>query len=54
MSEHDEQQSSPMRNRAFRCEDDLWNDAQRVAAERGDNISEILRATLRGYVAKHR
>lgn len=36
--------------RSIRIPDPLWNDAQEVAAERGENLSEVLREALRQYV----
>jgi len=36
--------------RTFRAEDELWSEAQRIAKERGDNLSVILRDRLREYV----
>lgn len=42
-----------MRLRAFRCDDPTWLDAQRIAAERGDNVSRLLRDTLNRYVKRH-
>jgi antitoxin component of RelBE/YafQ-DinJ toxin-antitoxin module len=36
--------------RAVRVDDDLWTAAQTVAAEHGDNLSEIIRAALVAYV----
>lgn len=36
--------------RTFRAEDDLWDEAQRIAKERGENLSVILRDRLREYI----
>jgi len=36
--------------RTFRAGDELWNEAQRIAKERGDNLSVILRDRLREYI----
>lgn len=38
------------KQRAFRCENELWDNAIGSAGERGDNLSEILRQALRQYV----
>lgn len=36
--------------RTVRIEDELWDEAQRIAKERGDNLSLILRGRLREYI----
>lgn len=36
--------------RAVRVPDDLWEEAQRVAAERGEVLSEVIRRMLEEYV----
>lgn len=36
--------------RAVRVDDELWTAAQAVAAERGENLSDIIRAALRAYI----
>ena len=36
--------------RTVRVEDPLWDKAKEVAAENGDNLSEIIRAALLEYV----
>lgn len=48
----DEVPFTPMKQRALRAGDE-WDDAMRIAEERGDNVSEMLRATLRRYVKRH-
>lgn len=40
----------PDRLRSFRVPDGIWDAAQTVAKQRGDNVSEILRHALWGYV----
>lgn len=42
-----------LRGRSVRVDDELWDEAMRVAAERGDNVSELVRAGLRRYVQRH-
>lgn len=37
-------------HRTIRIEDGLWDAAKATAAERGDNLSEILRQRLRDYI----
>ena len=39
--------------RAVRVEDELWNAAKAIAAERGDDLSAIMRDALRRYVKRH-
>lgn len=36
--------------RSIRIPDPLWHAAQTVAAERGDNLSDIIRGALRDYI----
>lgn len=36
--------------RSIRVEDTLWEEAQAVASERGDNLSTIIREALRDYI----
>jgi predicted transcriptional regulator len=43
----------PTTARAIRVADDLWDAAARIAAERGENLSEIMRAALTQYVEHH-
>jgi metal-responsive CopG/Arc/MetJ family transcriptional regulator len=43
-----------MKNRVIRVPDVLWDEAQAVATERGENLSEILRDALRRYVGENR
>lgn len=38
--------------RAVRIDDALWTTARTVAAERGENLSDIIRAALVAYVSK--
>lgn len=44
---------TPMRNRVLRCDDELWDEAQRIAAERGEKLSAVIRFALRRYVKQH-
>lgn len=37
--------------RTIRIEDGLWQSAQRVARERGETMSDVVRRALRSYVA---
>lgn len=39
--------------RAFRVPLDLWEQADAVAARRGEFLSEVIRAALVAYVKKH-
>lgn len=39
--------------RGFRIPDALYESAQRVAAERGETLSEIVRRALEEYVREH-
>ena len=36
--------------RTVRIEDGLWNEAKEVAAENGDNLSDVIRAALVEYI----
>lgn len=38
--------------RGIRVPDDLWAEAQRVAAERGEDVSSVARAALVRYVKR--
>ena len=38
--------------RYFRADDDLWTTAQSIAAEHGENLSDIIRQALRDYIAR--
>jgi predicted DNA-binding protein len=38
------------RIRAVRVPDDLWEEAQKVAAERGETLSEVIREALKEYI----
>lgn len=40
--------------RGVRVSDDLWKEAQRVAAERGETVSDEVRRALERYVKRHR
>ena len=40
-------------HRTIRVEDELWDAAVAVAKERGESVSEILRAALKRYVKKN-
>lgn len=44
----------PRRSRNVRVEDELWEDAQAVADERREVLSEEIRRMLKEYVAAHR
>lgn len=39
--------------RSVRVADDLWSLALAIAEERGENLSEIIRAALERYVKRH-
>ncbi len=43
---------STKKNRVIRVDDELWSAAQKKAGERGERISDVIRAALRRYVAK--
>jgi len=40
--------------RGVRIPDELWEDAQRVAAARGESVSDEVRAALERYVKRNR
>jgi hypothetical protein len=40
-------------HRTIRVPDDLWAAAMRIAHERGEVLSDVIRDCLREYVAKH-
>lgn len=42
------QPKTPMH--AFRCEDELWQDAKAAAAVRKETLADVLRRALRDYV----
>jgi hypothetical protein len=42
----------PMKLRTLRSGSE-WDDAMRIAAERGDSVPDMLRATLKRYVKRH-
>lgn len=54
-AEYDDDELVPaaMKPRAIRVDDETWDDAIRIARERGDNVSELVRAALRRYVKRH-
>jgi predicted HicB family RNase H-like nuclease len=37
-------------HRTVRIEDGLWKAAQEAAAERGDNLSDVIRRALTSYI----
>lgn len=39
--------------RTVRIDDGLWEEAKAAASERGDNLSDIIRAALFDYVNAH-
>ena len=39
--------------RTVRVPDELWDEAQEIAAERGESLSEVIRAALERYVKRH-
>lgn len=39
--------------RALRVEDELWEAAKAVAAERGESLSDVMRAALERYVKRY-
>ena len=41
--------SSPLKTRAFRCDNPTWEAASRRAEQRGENLSAELRRFLRRY-----
>lgn len=41
------------RQRNFRCEDTLWEEAKAAASERDENLSDIIRAALWRYIENH-
>ena len=41
-----------MRNRTFRCPDVLWDEANEKAAERQENLSDVIREALERYVKR--
>ncbi len=43
-----------MSMKAFRVPDALWAEAVAIATRRGDNLSEIIRRALEGYVRRYR
>lgn len=42
---------TPSRN--VRVEDELWNEALRITAERGETVADVIRAALKRYVKKN-
>ncbi|MDP9144421.1 MAG: type II toxin-antitoxin system VapB family antitoxin [Actinomycetota bacterium] len=43
---------TPLRN--VRVEEGIWNPARKIAAARGESISDVIRDALRRYVARNR
>lgn len=41
-------------NRNIRIADDVWNPAKEIAEVEGTNITAVIKAALRRYVARHR
>lgn len=41
-------------NRAFRIPEALYREAQQIAAERGETLSDVVRDALKRYVQRHR
>jgi hypothetical protein len=41
------------KNRAFRCEDETWEQAVAIAAARGETVTDLLVARLKRYVKAH-
>lgn len=44
----------PMVQKNLRVPPMLWNEADAIAASRGESMSEILRAGLRKYIQEHK
>jgi hypothetical protein len=42
----------PRKPRSVKVEDELWEAAKRKADERGEVLSEVIRAALKRYVAR--
>lgn len=42
----------PRKPRSVKVEDELWDAAKRKADERGEVLSEVIRAFLKRYVSK--
>lgn len=40
-------------NRTFRCPDDLWEAAQRKAADEGETVTDVLIRALTRYVREY-
>lgn len=40
--------------RTVRVPDELWEEAQRIAEDRGESLSEVIRAALEAYVRRNR
>lgn len=45
------QPSTP--NRTIRVSDELWEAARRVAADRGETVTDVVRRALERYVREH-
>lgn len=41
------------RLRTVRVPDSLWNPARDIARQRGESVSQVIRATLTRYIEKH-
>lgn len=44
---------TPMVMKTLRVPEQLWLDAQLIAASRGETLSDVLRASLTRYVKRH-
>lgn len=44
----------PMRHRNFRLDDETWFAASRIAAIKGQRISDVMRDLARNYVTRHK
>lgn len=42
----------PMRAHTFRCEDDMWTAANDAADLFNEDMSEVIRRALRGYITR--
>lgn len=41
------------KHRTVRVPDDLWEQAKRVAADRGETVTDVIRRALERYVRQH-
>lgn len=46
--------SKGTQKRTVRVEDALWLPALTIAKQRGENLSDIIRAALKDYINKHK